>query len=214
MYAVKAMPRPRSLTPAQLAAAALAVVDRDGLAGLTMRAVGKELGTSTMALYRYVADREELEGLVVELVLDGVDSTPPAELSWPERLRVLVERVRAAIGAHPAVVPLFPAHRHRSPGVLRWSEAVLGVLTEAGFDGTRRVIALRGLLSYVIGAIQLEHLGPLSGSGTLTMAQLPRTEFPLMAETAQAARQVGPDEEFGGGLDVLLRGLVAHSDGD
>lgn len=211
MYAVKAMPRPRSLTPAQLAAAALAVVDRDGLAGLTMRAVGKELGTSTMALYRYVADREELEGLVVELVLDGVNSTPPADLPWPEQLRVLVERVRAAIGAHPAVVPLFPAHRHRSAGVLRWSEAVLGVLTEAGFDGTRRVIALRGLLSYVIGAIQLEHLGPLSGSGTVTMAQLPRTEFPLMAETAQAARRVKADEEFGGGLDLVLRGLVEQA---
>lgn len=206
------MPRPRSLTSVQLAAAALAVVDRDGLAGLTMRAVGKELGMSTMALYRYVADREELEGLVVELVLDGVDSTPPADLPWPERLRVLVERVRAAIGAHPAVVPLFPAHRHRSPGVLRWSEAVLGVLTEAGFDGTRRVVALRGLLSYVIGAIQLEHLGPLSGAGTVAIAQLPPTQFPHMTETARAARRVGPDEEFGGGLDIVLRGLAAQAD--
>ncbi|MFU8853280.1 TetR/AcrR family transcriptional regulator [Micromonospora sp. SL1-18] len=202
------MPRPRSLTPAQLADAALAVVDRDGLAALTMRAVGNELGMSTMALYRYVADREELEGLVVERVLDGVDVTPPDTGPWPDRIRVLVERIRSAVGAHPAVVPLFPAHRHRSPGVLRWAEAVLQVLTEAGFHGTRRVVALRGLLSYVIGAIQLEHLGPLSGAGTVAMARLPRDEFPHMAETARAARTVGPDEEFGGGLDILLRGLA------
>lgn len=212
MYAVKTMPRPRSLTPAQLASAALAVVDRDGLTGLTMRAVGKELGMSTMALYRYVADREELEGLVVERVLDGVDATPPAAGPWPERLRELVERVRGAVGAHPATVPLFPAHRHRSPGVLRWSEAVLGVLTEAGFDGTRRVVALRALLSYVIGAIQLEHLGPLSGAGTVTMTQLSPTEFPYLAETARAARRVGPDEEFGAGLGLVLRGLTGSDE--
>ncbi|GHJ12712.1 MULTISPECIES: TetR/AcrR family transcriptional regulator [unclassified Micromonospora] len=61
----------------QLADAALAVLDRDGLAGLTMRAVGAQLGTSTMGLYRYVADRDELESLVVERVLDRVDTRPP-----------------------------------------------------------------------------------------------------------------------------------------
>jgi AcrR family transcriptional regulator len=63
------VPRPRSLTPDQLAVAALAVIDRDGLAGLTMRAVATQLGVSTMGLYRYVRDRRELEALVVELVL-------------------------------------------------------------------------------------------------------------------------------------------------
>lgn len=210
MYAVKAMPRRRSLTPVQLADAALAVIDRAGLAGLTMRATGSELGMSTMALYRYVADREELERLVVERVLDGVDLREPAAGPWPDRIRVLVERVRAAIGAHPAVVPLLPAHRHRSPGVLRWAEAVLRVLAEAGFTGTARVVALRALLGYVIGAIQLEHLGPLAGAGTVAMAGLPRDAFPLMAETAQAARAVAPDDEFGGGLDILLRGLAAQ----
>ncbi|MET8833765.1 TetR/AcrR family transcriptional regulator C-terminal domain-containing protein [Micromonospora sp. NPDC004540] len=206
------MPRPRSLTPDQLADAALAVLDRGGLAGLTMRAVGAQLGTSTMGLYRYVADREELEGLVVERVLAGVDVTPPAGGPWQHRVRVLVDRVRAAVGAHPAVVPLLPAHRHRSPGVLRWAEAVLVVLTEAGFAGTRRVVALRALLSYLIGAIQLEHLGPLAGAGTAAMAQLPRDAFPHMAETARDARGVGPDEEFGGGLALLLDGLARQLD--
>jgi AcrR family transcriptional regulator len=206
------MPRPRSLTPDQLASAALAVLDRAGLAGLTMRTVAKELGMSTMALYRYVRDRDELERLVVEHVLGGVDTTPPsgsAELdpTWQERIETMVGRVRAAVGAHPAVVPLTMIHRHRSPAILRWSETVVGILTEAGFDGPRRVIALRGLLSYVIGAIQLEHLGPLSGPGTVAIAELPRDAFPYMAETARYARSVGPAEEFSGGLAILLRGL-------
>ncbi|MGW6548078.1 TetR/AcrR family transcriptional regulator [Streptomyces massasporeus] len=202
------MPRPRSLSHAQLASAALAVIDRDGLAGLSMRSVAKELGMSTMALYRYVDDREELERLVVDLVLDTVDTEAPGPAGhWHDRVEVLVRRLRDAVAAHPEIVPLTVAHRHRSLAGLRWSESVLGVLAEAGFDGVQRVLALRGLLGYVIGAIQLEHLGPLSGEGTVAIAELPSDAFPYMTETARDARKVSADREFLGGLALLLRGL-------
>lgn len=202
------MPRPRSLTPGQLASAALAVLDREGVAGLSMRTVAKELRMSAMGLYRYVADREELERLVVESVLDEVDTEPPPSgAPWEQRIEVLVRRLRDTVGAHPAVVPLTITHRHRSRAGLRWSEAVLAVLTEAGFDGARRVVALRALLGYVIGAVQLEHLGPLSGAGTVAISVLPADEFPLLAETALRAQGVGAEEEFFGGLAALMRGL-------
>ncbi|MER7107242.1 TetR/AcrR family transcriptional regulator [Streptomyces sp. NPDC000229] len=204
------MPRPRSLTQDRLASAALAVIDREGLPGLSMRAVAQELGLSTMALYRYVDDREELERLVVELVLGAVDSEAPApDAPWRERIQVMVSRLRDTVSAHPSVVPLTLTHRHRSRAGLRWSETVLAILTEAGFEGPQRVIALRSLLGYVIGAIQMEHLGPLSGAGTVAISALPPDEFPYMAETARHARTVSADEEFLGGLAVLLRGLRA-----
>lgn len=202
------MPRPRSVTQDQLAAAALAVIDRDGLPGLSMRTVAKELNLSTMALYRYVSDREELESLVVELVLSSVDVQPPGgEVPWRERIEIMARRLRDAVGAHPSVVPLTLTHRHRSPSVLRWSETVLAILAEAGITGERRVIALRGLLSYLVGAIQLEHLGPLSGEGTVAITELSQVEFPHMTDTARNARRVSADQEFLGGLALVLRGL-------
>ncbi|MFJ3724223.1 TetR/AcrR family transcriptional regulator [Streptomyces sp. NPDC090045] len=203
------MPRPRSLTQDQLAAAALAVIDREGLPGLTMRAVAVELGISTMALYRYVQDRGELEALVVERVLSAVDSTPPPPSAGPWRARVtlLVDRLRDTVGAHPAVLPLTFTHRHRSPSVLRWGESVLGVLTEAGLGPEERIIALRALLAYVIGAIQQEHLGALSGAGTAAIADLPADAFPYLTEAARGARSLTPDREFHGGLALLLAGL-------
>ncbi|WP_049578578.1 TetR/AcrR family transcriptional regulator [Streptomyces sp. SBT349] len=207
------MPRPKSLTLPQVAAAALAVIDRDGLAALTMRAVAAELGMATMSLYRYVADRDALERLVVERVLGRVDTSPPPGVPWDRQVAALMERVWAAVGAHPEVVPLTMAHRHASHSLLRWSESVLTVLTGAGFDGERRVIALRALLSHVIGALQTEHLSPLPGSGTAAMAGLPHEEFPLLAETASAARRIAPGEEFRGGLALLLRGLRAPHEG-
>jgi AcrR family transcriptional regulator len=190
-----------------LTSAALAVIDRDGLSGLSMRGVAKQLGMSTMALYRYVRDREELEGWVLEFVLATVDTEPPSDGPWRERITVMVGRMRRAMSAHPSIVPLTLTHRHNSPGLLRWSETLLGILEEPGLKGEQRVVALRALLSYVIGAIQLEHLGPLAGEGTVAIAALPLDEFPLMAATGKEARGVDADREFFGGLELLLRGL-------
>jgi AcrR family transcriptional regulator len=200
------MPRPRSFSQGQVAEAALAVVDADGLAGLSMRAVARRLGMGTMSLYRYVADRDELEAMVVDLVLDGVDPGLP---QGPARhqLMGLAERVRVAAARHPAVAPLILTHRHRSPASLCWGESVLGVLAAAGYHGKRRVYAFRAVLAYIFGALQIEMLGSLTGLGTQVLASLPAGEYPLLSETAALAGGIPPDEEFRRGLDILLGAL-------
>jgi AcrR family transcriptional regulator len=199
------VPRPRSLTPERLAAATLAVVDRDGLDALTMRAVARELGMATMSLYRYVTDKDELEVLVVDYVLSGVNlAVPPGD--WRERMTELVSRARKEVLAHSAVVPLLLRHRHAAPSSLVLIEAMLAILTDAGFAGERRVIAQRTIVAYLFGMLQNEHYGPLSGAGTAIMAAQER--FPLLAETASQARNVGGDAEFHKGLEVVLRGLA------
>lgn len=201
------MPRPRSLTNPQIAAAALRVLDRDGLDGLTMRAVATELGMGTMSVYRYVADRAQLEALVVDHVLQSVDTDIPGAGPPDRRIAELAERVRTAVGAHPAVVPLLLVHRHTSPGSMRWGEAVLTVLANTGLDARQRVVAFRALLGYVFGALQVAHYSSLAGPGTAALAALDPADYPHLATTAHAARSVGPDEEFRAGLDILLRGL-------
>ncbi|MFG1989620.1 TetR/AcrR family transcriptional regulator [Actinoplanes sp. NPDC048988] len=191
--------------PDRLAEAALAVIDRDGLAGLTMRAVATELAMSTMALYRYVADRDELELLVADWCLRDLDTSPPADPQWTNQIKTLSLRVRDQVGARPRAVPLLIANRQRSRPLLRWAETVVTVLAGAGFTGTDRVIALRALVGYLNGALLQEQLGALDGPGTEAIAA--QTDFPIMRETARAARDVSPEREFAGGLDVVLRGL-------
>ena len=203
------MPRPRSLTDDQLVAAALAVVDRDGLGALTMRTVARELGAATMGLYRYVADRQALEVLVVEYVFGSVDlALPPT--GWQDRLRVLLDRVRVAVARHPAVVPLVLRHRQAARASLRLIEAVLEVLTDGGLEGVDRVLAQRTLIGYLLGFLQSEHSAALSGPGTIVLSELSVEEYPLLARTASDARAVPPDEEFGRGLDIVLRGLATR----
>lgn len=200
------MPRPRSLTPDQIAAAALAVIDRDGLDALSMRTVARQLGIGAMSLYRYVTDRDQLEELVVDLVMEAVDISLP-RASARRKLAVLADRVRVAVSEHPAVVPLLLIHRHRALSSLRWGEAVLTVLAGDGFTGKRRVIAFRAVLGYVFGALQVEHFSPLSGMGTRALAALSAEEFPVLSETAARARTVAPEDEFRQGFAILLRGL-------
>lgn len=200
------MPRPRSLDSGQIAAAALAVIDRDGLDALSMRNVARQLGIGTMSLYRYVADRGQLEELVVDLVLQAVDLSLPRAPAG-RKLAVLADRVRAAVCGHPGVVPLLLIHRHRSLGALRWGETVLSVLADAGFIGRRRLVAFRAVLGYVVGAVYVEHFGALSAAGTAALAELPPEAFPLLSETAGQAEDLCPEDEFRRGFGLLLRGL-------
>ena len=64
------------------------------------------------------------------------------------------------------------------------------------------------VFSYLVGAMQLEHLGPLSGTGTLALAELPADEYPHTTANARRAQHVSVDEEFTEGLRALLRGLA------
>lgn len=200
------MPRPRSLSPHQIADAALAVIDGEGLAALSMRTVARRLGMGTMSLYRYVADRSDLEALVVDRVLARIELDVP-DGSAGQRLARLADQVRAAVAGHPAVIPLLLTHRHRAPASLEWGEAVLGVLTDAGLGGRRRVLAFRAILAYVFGALEVEHFAALAGAGTQALADLSAEDYPLLARTATDAVGTAPAEEFGRGFDIVVRGL-------
>jgi AcrR family transcriptional regulator len=203
------MPRIRSLTPSDIAVAAVRVIDHGGLSALSMRAVAAELGVGAMSLYRYVEDREALERLVVDEVLTNVEIESGRRISWERQITELTERIRDAVGAHPSIVPLLMLHRHDSQAVKRCAERFLKILTEGGFSGRQRVIALRTLVSYLSGALQAQYLAPLDGLGTDAMANASRNEYPLLSATARVARRVRPEEEFRAGIAVLLHGLAS-----
>ncbi len=202
------MPRPRSLDQATIATAALAVVDRGGLDALTMRGVATELGTGTMSLYRYVSGREEVERLIVDRIFLAVDARVSPQAIWQQQVTELCEAIHSAVRNHAAVIPLLLAHFQHSPGAWNWLAALLGVLSRAGFTAPQRVIAVRTLQAYVIGALQSQFLNPIYGAGTDALARLSPDDYPLIIQTAQAALSIPPDQEFRHGLAVVLEGLA------
>jgi AcrR family transcriptional regulator len=202
------MPRPRSLDQAAVAAAALAVVDRDGLGGLTMRAVAAELGMGAMSLYRYVSGREEVERLIVDRLFIAADARVSPDASWQQQVTELSEAIHSAVRAHAAVIPLLLIHFQHSSGAWNWLSALLGALDRAGFTAPQRVIAVRTLQAYIIGALQSQFLNPVHGAGTDALAKLSPGDYPLIVQTAQAALSVTPDQEFRHGLAIVLEGLA------
>ncbi len=185
------------------------MVDRAGLGALSMRSVASELGVGAMSLYRYVSGREEIERLIVDHIFQEVDPVGASRGSWRNQITALSASMRSAISIHPDVIPLLLVHFQRSPSAWRWLNSILKALTQAGFDPKQRVVAVRTLQAYVIGAAQGEFLVPLDGAATSDLTALPLEEFALVVETAQAAFSISADQEFSRGLAVVLDGLAA-----
>src|SRR2546427_2409554 len=108
------MGRPARYSRPQLQAAALALVDAEGLAGLSMRTLAKRLGTGPMTLYNHIAHREDLELLVVEAVLAEARWSRRPRSDWRVAVRTTTTAMWRAVRAHPRVIPLILTRRSRS----------------------------------------------------------------------------------------------------
>jgi hypothetical protein len=163
-----------------------------------------------MSLYRYVDGRDQIERLIVNQVLNQVSLELEDRDSWRNHISTVCSRIRSVVAAHTEILPLLLIHRQSTEGTHRIAEVLLTTLTNAGFNGEDRVVAFRGLISYVIGALQTEHLAALADEGTQVMAELPASQFPMLSATARAARSITVEREFAEGLDIYLDGLAAR----
>ncbi|UGT61817.1 TetR/AcrR family transcriptional regulator [Nocardia asteroides] len=211
------MPAPRKFTREQLRTAALALVDRHGLAGLTMRSLAAEIGTGAMTIYNYVDGRDGLEQLVTEAVLAEASWECPNTGDWRADLRSVATRMWRAIRAHPHAIPLILTRRSVDIATLLPAEALLRALARSGRTGTELLVAFRTVSGYVTGFAQAELAGPLSldrndspDAITARMAALPAEQFPGLIEIAHAARTSDPESEFTAGMEILLAGLGAQ----
>jgi AcrR family transcriptional regulator len=209
------MPRPAVLNQEKIAAAALAVIDRDGLAALTMRTLGGELGVAAMSLYNHVADRAALENLVAAAVVSGVDTTPSAADPMTEVKRLMMA-LRNALNAHPEAIPLILKRPTASESAMAPLEALLAALANGGFTGMTLLRAYHTLFGFLMGFVQADLTGPASTGQPATLSQvaagvlrLPESRFPHLRACAAAAATSSSDAEFEYGLDAVLHGLTA-----
>jgi AcrR family transcriptional regulator len=111
--------RPARLSRELIVAAAL----QGDLASLTMRELAARLGVSHSALYRWVADRDELFDLIsevmVERILPASDPTPADWRDWLARLAWAMHDEFLAVPGYAAHVAAPHRHNARSFGRLR-----------------------------------------------------------------------------------------------
>lgn len=205
------------LTKPRVLDAALAIADRDGLDGLSMRKVARALGAGAMSLYHHVADKDALLDELVDLVFAEI-ALPPADATWRT---ALAERMRSAhrvLRRHPWAIALMESRTRPGPANLRQREAMLAALRRAGFSIVAATHAQWVLDSYLYGhALQLATL-PFEGAEELAtvaeevyLPQLDVETYPFLTETAHALAAAGydPETEFEVGLELVLDAVAA-----
>jgi len=113
--------------------AAIELADRDGLAALSMRGLATELGVTPMALYKHVADKDDLLGGMVDAVVIGY-RPPPAGLGWAAATRDRILVARDALLAHPWLRTAIERSTRRTPAVLGHMDAVARELLAGGLS--------------------------------------------------------------------------------
>ena len=200
-------------------AAALEIIDRDGIDGLSMRRLARALGRNPMILYRHAANKAALLDGVAETVLAQL-KVDPADPDWAAQLRTVARGYRALALAHPHVVPLLVTRPLATPlalrprGTLRPLEDVLALLTRAGFSGPDALHIYRALFGFVHGHVlnELQELveNPDETDDLLRLGlhRLPIGEFPLLRSLAPVLACYDGATELERGLDILLTGLT------
>jgi AcrR family transcriptional regulator len=202
---------------ARIVAGALELIDRQGLAELSMRNLATELGTGTTTLYRHVSGKDELLVLVADAVLGETQLRRPVDgLGWRELLEELAHSMRTALASHPNVAPLFATAVPVGPNSLRGRELTLGALRECGFDKTLAADVYTALAHQVLSSVLQEPMndfrtGGLGTSKSLTLRDfyrsLPAGQYPHLVELAVELTSRTAMEEFEFGLRCLLDGV-------
>jgi TetR/AcrR family transcriptional regulator, tetracycline repressor protein len=186
--------RPRkgasNLNVDRIVAAAWKVVDRQGLAGLSTRAVAGELKVQGPALYWHVKSKQALLRLMVERVISDSLRPLPQGLRWWEWLRAYALEQRRIFLLHRdsgRIASTAPPTDYLRTQIL--PQALVPML-DAGLTREEAAAAVGALANFVLGAIIYE-----------------QSEF-----AHQFARSfVSLDETFIRGLDALIAGFRERS---
>jgi AcrR family transcriptional regulator len=205
----------RRLSRERVLRAAIAHADAGGLEALTMRTLAELLDVAPMALYRHVADKDDLIDAMVDAVFTEI-GVPSGGGDWRTAMRRRAIAVRDALSRHRWAIGLMESRRHPGPANLRHHDAVIGRLRAAGFSVEMTAHAYSLLDAYLYGfALTTMSLPFDTPEEVADVAQgmvqaLPVNEYPNLVEyITEHAMQPGYDHggEFEYGLDVILDGL-------
>jgi TetR/AcrR family tetracycline transcriptional repressor len=199
----------KQLNAADVLDGAMAVLEADGLDGLTMRKVATHLGVQAGALYWHFANKSALLDAMADRVVAGVgDPLPPGD--WAAQLRVFAQRLRGALLAHRDGARVMAGTYVTGPNTVTTGRTSVEVLIDAGFPAARAASATIALGHYVIGhTIEEQAQAQLVASGAWASKRAAAAEQ-IDADDSGALGMVfdsDPAERFTYGLQTFLDGL-------
>jgi AcrR family transcriptional regulator len=210
--------------------AAIGLLDREGLAALSMRRLADELGTGAASLYWHVGSKDGLLDLVLDEIIGEAKVPDPDPGRWQEQLKEVAREQRRSSLRHPYVVRISIGRIPMGPNALRYSERILAILRAGGLPPQ---LAVQGYLLLIdtINGFTIDETGvddrPAPDGGTLTgdpeqlqqmanmardyIASLPAGHFPNMISLADEFAFADPDERFELLLDIFVDGLARRA---
>jgi AcrR family transcriptional regulator len=202
------------LTRQQILETALELADERGVEALKMRDLGRALGVEGMALYRHVANKDDLLDGVLDLVLSETEPPSP-DGYWSDSVRESAISVHRALERHPWATRLLLDPERVRPALLAYGEALLARLGEAGFSEDETYHAYHVLDAHIFGyalwlAGHMFTTDEQQAARQRVAAQLRSGGYPQFAKHLDLHRADGAHHDvdpFEIGLDLILKGL-------
>ncbi|MCD0449421.1 TetR/AcrR family transcriptional regulator [Actinocorallia sp. API 0066] len=184
---------------------AVEIVERRGADGLSMRAVGEELGVTAMAVYRHVDSRESLIAGVAEYVMATMDVPESADgTDWKDEARILMRAFRGIAREYPRSLALVLETGTAIPVGLRAFERALSLCAEAGLDGPVSVRVVRALMAWTLGSQMRARPERAEGDPADVARGLGAACFPYVVALPDESAAHGSDADFEFGLELFL----------
>ncbi|MET9886992.1 TetR/AcrR family transcriptional regulator C-terminal domain-containing protein [Streptomyces sp. NPDC006430] len=214
---------PPALTRDALVQAALRVLEREGINGLSMRKVATELGVKAASLYWHVRNKEQLLDLLTDALMADAEP-PPREGDWRTQFRAYCIRYRSHLLGKRDAARVVAGRLAPGPHLLRLMEDQLDRLRTAGFNDADAALITYLLGAYVQGFV-LQEQAPIAASETTGTSRrdvavsvgdrfraLPPETFPNLVALAGDLTDPSMEARFTFGLERLLDGMAALLD--
>ncbi len=201
------------LSPERILRAAIKLADRQGLEALSMRKLATALKVEAMSLYNHVANKDELlDGMVDQII--GEIALPERGADWKAAMRLRAESALAVMTAHPWAPMLVVSRINVGPNMLRYIEATLGTLRDAGLSWHEADRAWNTMDNYIYGFTLQQQNYPVNPNDYASAAaaylpMLSTDRYPNMHEMTSRVADGSHDGtlDFGFGLELILDGL-------
>lgn len=207
-----------SLSRDRVIEAALALVDAEGAAALTMPALARTLGCGVMTLYGYVDSKEDLLAALAQRALAELRLPDDLPADAGDILRIWGMSLRSTFLDHPSLPAIFLSQPVVGPGILYGLESLLAALNERGHAPRTAVRAVYAVVTYAVGFVAWE--APRTRQQTQAVyaatwrqafAALPPDDLPLTATVLDQLGEVANEKQFTLGLNALVAGLIDQS---
>jgi AcrR family transcriptional regulator len=149
-------PRPE-LPPDTIAAAAIRIADAEGLEAVSMARVARELGFTTMSLYRHITSEDELLQLMWNASAQGMENLVLEGEGWRPKLRMWATAQRDGIDRHPWITQMPVAAPPAGPSSVAFIERALEALDETGLPDADKLRAIGLVTSFTLSEARMTH---------------------------------------------------------